>query len=107
MGDSEETSKPDIPTWQQTQQAPPPPAENEGDSKTGPDAPAEATLEQARKFLQDEEVRKSSRERKAEFLKAKGIPQDSIDKLLSEEDSQLVETQAGVQSSSACCIDLC
>ncbi|KAH8899488.1 hypothetical protein GQ53DRAFT_758676 [Thozetella sp. PMI_491] len=86
MGDSDESRAPaaGIPAWQQPQ----PPAENDSSSKASSDTPEQATLEQARKFLQDEEVQKSSRDRKVEFLKSKGIAQDDIDKLLLEEEPQ-------------------
>lgn len=42
------------------------------------------TLDQARRFLDDENVRSSSREKKAEFLKSKGISDEDCEKLLSE-----------------------
>ncbi|KAL1860471.1 hypothetical protein VTK73DRAFT_7311 [Phialemonium thermophilum] len=43
-----------------------------------------ATIEQARKFLQDERVRNSSWERRCEFLKSKGIAEDTIRQLQEE-----------------------
>ena len=48
-----------------------------------PESPTEpATLEQARKFLEDDEVRLQSRERKIEFLKTKGLQESQIVELL-------------------------
>jgi hypothetical protein len=43
-----------------------------------------STIEQARKFLDHDEVRNASRARKAEFLKSKGIDAADIEKLLAE-----------------------
>lgn len=44
----------------------------------------EDTLEQARKFLQDAEVQNTTPERKAEFLKSKGLSESDIEGLLKE-----------------------
>lgn len=76
MGDSDEKIKPDVPAWQQ---APPQDAQTTGSTEEPP-----ATLEQARKFLQDPQVRIESAERKREFLRGKGISQRDIDALLEE-----------------------
>ena len=64
-----------------------------GDSDKPEDpAPAVASaastpsLEQARKFLQNDAVRSESRERKIEFLKTKGIQEDRIIELLESDD---------------------
>ncbi|KAK8133725.1 peroxisomal membrane anchor protein conserved region-domain-containing protein [Apiospora sp. TS-2023a] len=43
------------------------------------------TVDQARRFLADESVRGQSRDKKAEFLKTKGLQHEDIEKLLSEE----------------------
>ena len=87
MGDSDDdqTRKPAIPTWQQ---APPTAEKDKPAAASGLDAPEQNTLEQARKFLEDEEVRRSPPERKAEFLRSKGFEQRDIDQLLSEEDQR-------------------
>ncbi len=101
MGNPEDVRKPALPSWQQAQ----PTADKAGkQDKANLNAPEPATLEQARKFLQDEEVQKSSRERKAEFLKGKGVSQDDIDRLFSEEDEQGAQAtiQGSVGSRSAC-----
>lgn len=65
-----------IPSWQQ-----------EASTSTAGDPGATATLDQARKFLQDESVRESSREKKVEFLKSKGLGEADINTLLDEADS--------------------
>lgn len=56
-----------------------------------------ATLEQARKFLQDAQVQNEPRERKAEFLQGKGISQHDIERLLAEDES-LAASQSEVSS---------
>lgn len=53
----------------------------------------QSTLEQARKFLQDDEVRQATRERKVEFLKSKGIDEAHINQLLAEEESSETATK--------------
>ncbi|TPX07146.1 uncharacterized protein E0L32_010947 [Thyridium curvatum] len=54
----------------------------------------QSTVEQARKFLQDDEVRQATRERKVEFLKSKGIDEAHISQLLAEEESSETATKA-------------
>lgn len=73
MGDSDEkNTEPAAPAWQTASTA---------DSK--PQTPSDiTTLDQARKFLEDEEVRSSSREKKVEFLKSKGLVEADITTLL-------------------------
>ncbi|KAK5661422.1 hypothetical protein OQA88_11322 [Cercophora sp. LCS_1] len=76
MGDSEEKAQPDVPAWQKA------PPHDSQTTATATEPPA--TLEQARKFLQDPHVLKESTERKQEFLRGKGISQSDIDVLLKE-----------------------
>ncbi|KAI0019832.1 peroxisomal membrane anchor protein conserved region-domain-containing protein [Xylariomycetidae sp. FL0641] len=71
MSDDQKSS---VPAWQQSQSDP------TADS-------TEKTVENARRFLQDQEVRSSSREKKREFLKSKGYEDSQIDQLLAETDS--------------------
>lgn len=73
MGEQDKEEGGSIPSWQQA-------ASTAGDSGT-------TTLDQARKFLQDESVRESSREKKVEFLKSKGLGEADINTLLDETDS--------------------
>ncbi|KAF3025678.1 hypothetical protein E8E14_013894 [Neopestalotiopsis sp. 37M] len=50
-----------------------------------PESEPTPTLEQARKFLNDETVQNASKEKKSEFLRGKGFADGDIEKLLSEE----------------------
>ena len=52
------------------------------------DKPAEDQLQVARRFLEDDEVKGASREKKVDFLKTKGIGDGDIEKLLGETTSQ-------------------
>lgn len=70
MGEQDKEQGRSIPSWQQA-------ASTAGDSGT-------TTLDQARIFLQDESVRESSREKKVEFLKSKGLGEADINTLLDE-----------------------
>ncbi|KAK3321457.1 peroxisomal membrane anchor protein conserved region-domain-containing protein [Cercophora scortea] len=80
MGGSEDKG-PDAPAWQTAQQSP---KTDDAQAKVEADLdkPQTTTLEQARKFLQDALVQSETTERKAAFLKSKGIPQSDIDELL-------------------------
>ncbi|KAH6688293.1 peroxin 14/17 [Plectosphaerella plurivora] len=79
MGDSENDTKP-------------PPADQH-------DAPAPDTTDApdlhdvARRFLRDEAVKGTSRERKAEYLKEKGLNEEDINALLDESENSTEETQ--------------
>lgn len=73
MGEEDKEEGGSIPSWQQ-----------EASTTRGPGA---TTLEQARTFLQDESVRESSREKKVEFLKSKGLGEADINTLLDETDA--------------------
>jgi len=90
MSDSNQNKKVAVPEWQRpkTQEA----ASSES-SSTSDAAPV--TIQQAKRFLQDEEVRKYSREKKIEFLKSKGLEEDVVQRLLQEE---IEETPAQVGS---------
>ncbi|EDO01430.1 hypothetical protein SS1G_03905 [Sclerotinia sclerotiorum 1980 UF-70] len=80
MSDSDnETKKPDVPAWQL-----------QGDEKQS-DEPGEAVveppsrtsiLEQARKFLEEDEVKNASADKKIAFLESKGLGGDDIKELL-------------------------
>lgn len=74
MGDSEEKPL----------SAPVPEAQPEPqhDNSTAPQP--EAQLDVARRFLDDDEVKSAPREKKAEFLRAKGIAESDIKNLLEE-----------------------
>lgn len=80
MGDSDESSKqaPLVPSWQQA-------ASDQTENPSG--SSTESILDQARSFLQEETVKSSSREKKIEFLKSKGLKEADITKLLEENDA--------------------
>jgi|SRR5687767_10688905 hypothetical protein len=87
MGDSDD--QPSIPSWQRDSQSEATGADvlapAETSSVTAPSSPAtEDQLEVARRFLQDDAVKDESREKKASFLREKGISNSDIEKLLAE-----------------------
>jgi hypothetical protein len=69
-----------IPEWQR--------GADDGAPSNAADKPAEDQLQVARRFLEDDEVKGASREKKVAFLKAKGIEDGDIEKLLGETTSQ-------------------
>lgn len=80
MGDSDDENNkqtPLVPSWQQA-------ASNETQDSAG--SSTDSTLDQARRFLQEEAVKNSSTEKKIEFLKSKGLEEADITKLLEEGD---------------------
>ncbi|KAJ4416677.1 hypothetical protein N0V82_006586 [Gnomoniopsis sp. IMI 355080] len=91
MGDSDENSKqaPLVPSWQQA-------ASNQTEDS---DTSTESILDQARRFLQEETVKSSSREKKIEFLKSKGLEEADVTKLL--EESNETTTQSITQPPTA------
>ncbi|KAL8826026.1 MAG: hypothetical protein Q9191_004048 [Dirinaria sp. TL-2023a] len=90
MSDPSEPKPPSIPTWQRQQQPPSPSADDEAQPQT-PDTPTDSPsessprsdlLQKASKFLQDDEIRAASTERKTSFLESKGLTSDEIQRLL-------------------------
>ncbi|KAK1728178.1 peroxisomal membrane anchor protein conserved region-domain-containing protein [Colletotrichum acutatum] len=86
MSDSDDSgSTPGIPSWQRDQKKEP---ELEPETTTSQDAKQddvpsrEDSLEVARKFLQDDEIKDAPREAKESFLKTKGISPEDIEQLL-------------------------
>jgi hypothetical protein len=79
MGDSDPSQKkPTVPSWQaELKNATP----TEGDSE--PKSPSRETLiEQAKKFLEEEEVRNASTDKKISFLESKGLRNEEIQSLI-------------------------
>ncbi|TLD28469.1 hypothetical protein PspLS_03168 [Pyricularia sp. CBS 133598] len=70
MSDPDKKEDAPVPAWQQQQQ-----------SSDG------STLDHARLFLQDEEVRQASREKKISFLRSKGVSEADIETLLGDDES--------------------
>lgn len=82
MSDSDGSGKnPGVPSWQVQSK----PAETKGTAHAVP-APAsrerETVVEQAKKFLQEDEVRNASTDKKIAFLAGKGLNNGEIDELL-------------------------
>ncbi|KAK2069794.1 hypothetical protein P8C59_004341 [Phyllachora maydis] len=74
---SDGTDEPATPAWQRQQT---------GDEASGSNS--QATAAHAKKFLEDDAVRGTSREEKKEFLRTKGIPEKEIEGLLDEDAAQ-------------------
>lgn len=88
MGNSKD--EPSVPKWQQAN------ADAPATSSTIVQGPA--TIEQAKKFLQDEEVRRYPRQKKTEFLKSKGLSESDVQELIAEE-TNYVTAPAEAESS--------
>ncbi|KAI0010633.1 peroxisomal membrane anchor protein conserved region-domain-containing protein [Xylariaceae sp. FL0662B] len=95
MADSEKSS---IPSWQQSQSQ----SQSQAGSTTN-DSESQDVLDHARKFLDDENVKNASVEKKTEFLKSKGLDSAQIQGLLEEagEGTQAPNVQSAANSSSA------
>ncbi|KAL2261202.1 hypothetical protein VTK26DRAFT_4584 [Humicola hyalothermophila] len=76
MSETEKENKPET--------VAPAPAQPKNESGPEQSTSPAATLDQARKFLQDAQVQGTTRERKAEFLKSKGLSESDIEGLLNE-----------------------
>ena len=102
-------SKPSIPAWQRTATTDPPslsvdeqpkrenaaedstkPVAEEpgGVDATGEELPSTDLLEQARRFLEDANIRDAPREKKAAFLQAKGVSPEDVEALLGKTTSE-------------------
>lgn len=79
MSDAEKENKSEALASPPTQQSQP---NAEPEPEQG--ASRDSTLEQAKKFLQEAQVKDTTRERKAEFLKSKGLSEKDIEGLLDE-----------------------
>jgi len=88
MGDAEDKTKSDAPAWQQA-------AQPQVESETGSNKKQPATLDQARRFLEDPEVQKQTPERKIDFLRSKGISESDIEELLKDV-SQELQTELAI-----------
>jgi len=107
MGEAKAEPRPDVPPWQQgpskaehaTEPGNEPRTESKAESQAGagtdPDESQSATLEDARKFLQDPEVQKEPTERKIEFLRSKGVSPSDVEEL-AKDSSLLPQTEPPV-----------
>ncbi|KAI9875550.1 MAG: hypothetical protein M1830_008341, partial [Pleopsidium flavum] len=85
MSDSSNPEKGSIPEWQrqgQTETSTAPQTKLEESSKEPPPPSRPALLEQASKFLQEDEIRDASTDRKIAFLESKGLTNEEISKLI-------------------------
>ena len=81
MSDSDpKEKKSGIPSWQQN--AAQKPLQEDDKPKSEPESNAAAKLEQARKFLEDDEVKDAPTDKKIEFLESKGVRNEDIQSLL-------------------------
>ncbi|PGH23517.1 hypothetical protein AJ80_02471 [Polytolypa hystricis UAMH7299] len=82
MGDSSQSKKSSIPSWQlpSGSTTPKPTTENEPDKSD--QSPEDTLLEQASRFLQEESIRDAPTDKKIAFLESKGLTNENIDKLL-------------------------
>jgi hypothetical protein len=80
MSDSDEN--PAIPSWQRN--TAPDDTDAVASSETATIATADDQLDVARRFLQDDAVKNEPREKKAGFLREKGIDEEDVQKLLAE-----------------------
>lgn len=79
MSDSDEGNEAGVPSWQLNAKVDP--AERDDESPT--EEPSRATvIEQAKKFLEEDEVRNSTTDKKIAFLESKGLRSDEIQDLL-------------------------
>src|SRR3954452_1160338 len=88
MVDPSEPRRPAIPDWQTNylqSSATPEPLVQDPPSNSD-DAPSSGLLELAKRWLKDESIRDSPRERKVAFLEEKGLQGDDIQKLLDTQD---------------------
>ena len=80
MSDSDSgTKKPGVPSWQLQSKATE--SKEAGEPAAKPSS-REAVIEQARKFLEEDEVRNASTDKKIAFLEGKGLESDEITELL-------------------------
>lgn len=85
MSDSEEGKKDGVPSWQLKAKVEP--AEKKKDEPNTKDQPTEepsraTVIEQAKKFLEEDEVRNASTDKKIAFLETKGLRSEEIEVLL-------------------------
>ncbi|ROT40237.1 hypothetical protein SODALDRAFT_348524 [Sodiomyces alkalinus F11] len=82
MGENEEKqTAPAIPAWQRDRDGD---LDQEKPGETPSPVPDTTTMDVARRFLQDDQIKNTSREHKADFLRTKGLPEEDIEKLLDE-----------------------
>ncbi|KAK7746648.1 hypothetical protein SLS53_001833 [Cytospora paraplurivora] len=96
MADSDKEAAAMIPSWQQAASTAASETADNSSSHTASEGQGN-TLEQTRRFLQDDTVRLSTREKKVDFLKSKGIDEAAINELLEEADAATTRTTAKIE----------
>jgi hypothetical protein len=81
MGDSDAAKKPGVPSWQLTVKNEPTES-GEREDPTADEPSREVVIKQAQKFLDEDEVRSASTDKKIAFLESKGLRSDEIQDLL-------------------------
>jgi hypothetical protein len=79
MGDSDSDKKKGVPSWQLKLKETTP---TEGDTEPAEPTGRTTIVEQAKKFLEEDEVRNASTDKKIAFLESKGLKDDEINELL-------------------------
>lgn len=82
MSDSASKPKSALPSWQVQSVPDSPPKDSGADAASPAEPPSTLTvLEQAKKFLEEDEVKNASVEKKVAFLKTKGLTEEEITEL--------------------------
>jgi len=84
MGDSATgQKKPGVPSWQLEAKKPASDAKSEAEMQSKPaEEDRKTVIEQAKKFLEEDEVRDASTDKKVAFLESKGLRTEEIHELL-------------------------
>lgn len=90
MSSDDDSHSSAIPEWQR---AKPSPAAEAPAPAAASDDDAADTLAVARRFLDNDEVKSASREKKVEFLKTKGVSEGDIQTLLAESQPETQQTE--------------
>lgn len=101
MSDSDENDKTSgVPKWQLDSKAD---ATSKPDEMTTASLGRETVIEQARKFLEEEEVKNATTDKKIAFLEKKGLKQDEIQSLIGVTRNEEASSKPSkVQPSSKC-----
>lgn len=87
MGDSPNRKQPSIPSWQLAHKSEPEPSSAEAKSSSHDDESSTNLFDQARQWLQDEQIRSAPSDKKKRFLESKGLTPEDIAKLLPEQNT--------------------
>ena len=97
MGDSEDPKPKRVPTWQRSESSPSEKdTAKEAEESAMPDERRRTLLEDAAKFLDDEDIRDAPTERKKVFLGSKGMTENQIQDLLEQQEQDRLTPEAEV-----------